>query len=50
MWMVFSGWVILSSSRCGLKARSRDVSLGMEDLGVARRRWREASLGSQEPL
>lgn len=47
---VLSGWVILRSSLWGLRAKSRDMSLGMEDWGVARRRWREASLGSQEPL
>ena len=50
MRMVFRGWVILSSSLWGLKLRSRDMSLGMEDWGVARRRWIEASLGTQVPL
>ena len=50
MWMVFRGWEILSNSLWGLKLRSRDMSLGMEDWGVAKRRWMEASLGSQVPL
>lgn len=50
IWMIFSGWVILNNSLRGLKVRSTDMSLGMEDWGVARRRWMEASSGSQLPL
>ncbi len=48
--MVFRGCLTLSSSLRGLKVRSRDMSLGTEDWGVASRRWMEASLGSQVPL